>query len=195
MVMVTVTKDNIRDVIPLALELEGLTESFNFNRLSLVGEGAKLMLPERAQFISFLQQYLETSEQYPHMRLKDNLFNILLHERGMDLFDGCTGYGCGAAFNFITVLSDGEAHACRKFPSPIGNVFEEGIEQVYDSDAAARYRLGCDACRGCAIRTVCGGCLSIAHSFGLDVFRERDPFCFWEPKRTAFSVVKSEISR
>lgn len=178
MVMVTVTRDNIDDVIPLALELEGLTESFNFNRLSMVGEGAKLRLPERDRFISFLDEYLSASEEHPHMRLKDNLFNILFYSRGADLFDGCTGYGCGAAFNFITVLSDGEAHACRKFPSPIGNVFEQGIEGVYDSDAANRYRMGSDACRGCSIRAACGGCLSISHSFGLDIFRERDPFCF-----------------
>lgn len=178
MVMVTVTRDNIDDVIPLALELEGLTKSFNFNRLSMVGEGAKLHLPERERFISFLDEYLRASEEHPHMRLKDNLFNILLRSRGMDLFDGCTGYGCGAAFNFITVLSDGEAHACRKFPSPIGNVFEQGIEGVYDSEAANRYRMGSDACRGCSIRAACGGCLSISHSFGLDIFSQRDPFCF-----------------
>jgi len=112
------------------------------------------------------------------MRLKDNLFNILLHARGEPLFDGCTGHGCGAAFNFITVLSDGEAHACRKFPSPIGNAFEEGIGGVYDSEIAHRYRSGCEACRGCPIHGACGGCLSISHSFGLDVFRDRDPFCF-----------------
>ncbi|NDY43751.1 hypothetical protein G3N55_13020, partial [Dissulfurirhabdus thermomarina] len=40
---------------------------------------------------------------------KDNLLNALLHREGLPLSDGCTGYGCGAAFNFIALLPDGEA--------------------------------------------------------------------------------------
>ena len=67
---------------------------------------------------------------------RDNLMNILLRKEGEDLFGGCAGYGCGAAFNFISLLPDGKAHACRKFPSPIGNVLEEGIAAAYDSEAA-----------------------------------------------------------
>ena len=54
----------------------------------------------------------------------------------------------------------------------------EGLAAVYDSAAAARYRAGCAACSGCAIRPVCGGCLAVAHGFGLDPLRERDPLCF-----------------
>ena len=34
----------------------------------------------------------------------------------MEPFGGCTGFGCGAAFNFMAVLPDGEVHACRKVP-------------------------------------------------------------------------------
>lgn len=57
------------------------------------------------------------------MGLKDNLFNLVLAEGGEAPFGGCTGNGCGAAFNFVTLLSDGEVHACRKFPSPLGISF------------------------------------------------------------------------
>ena len=62
-------------------------------------------------------------------------------------------------------------------PSPIGNALEEGIAAVYDSEAARRYRAGCAACTGCTVRPVCGGCLAVSHSFGLDIFEARDPFC------------------
>ena len=112
--------------------------------------------------------------------LKDNLFNITRMKQGRELFGGCTGFGCGAAFNFFAVLPDGEAHACRKFPSPIGNVLEQGIAGAYDSDAAKKYRNGCNACTACTIRPVCGGCLAVAHGCGLNVFEEKDPFCFME---------------
>jgi radical SAM protein with 4Fe4S-binding SPASM domain len=121
---------------------------------------------------------MKAAQSNPVMGLKDNLMNIIRHQNGIEPFGGCAGYGCSAAFNFITVLSDGEAHACRKFPSPIGNVFEQSIAEIYDSETAGQYRSGCQACRSCAIRPVCGGCLAVSHSFGLDIFEERDPYCF-----------------
>jgi selenobiotic family peptide radical SAM maturase len=179
MVMLTLTGDNIRQVVPLAERLRGLTDDFHFNRLSKVGEGAALSLPAREAYVRFLGEYLAASEDNPVMGLKDNLINIIRYRRGEPLFGGCTGFGCGAAFNFLAVLPDGEAHACRKFPSPLGNVLKEGIASVYGSEAAARYRAGCEACRPCPIRPVCGGCLASAYGHGLDIFREHDPFCFF----------------
>ncbi len=178
MVMLTLTRDNMDQVLPLADMLRGGTDHFNFNRLSMVGEGASLHLPERDDYIAFLDAYMEAAQRNPVMGLKDNLLNLLRYQKGMELFGGCAGYGCSAAFNFMAVLSDGEAHACRKFSSLIGNVFEQSIAELYDSEIARRYRSGCKACQSCPIRPVCGGCLAIAHSFGLNVFEERDPFCF-----------------
>lgn len=178
MVMLTLTRDNIDEVLPLAESLRGKADLFTFNRLSMVGEGAKLRLPSKERYAEFLEEYLEASKSNPAMALKDNLINILLQREGRDLFGGCAGYGYGAAFNFISLLPDGEAHACRKFPSPIGNVLEQGIDGAYDSEAAKRYRAGCAACSRCAIRPVCGGCLAVSHSLGLNILEERDPFCF-----------------
>ena len=178
MVMLTLTRDNIDHVLPLAGVLRNKADLFTFNRLSMVGEGAGLRLPSKKRYAVFLEEYVEASKGNPIIALKDNLINIVLQTEGMDLFGGCAGYGCGAAFNFISVLSDGEAHACRKFPSPIGNVLEDGIAGVYDSEEAKNYRSGCEACNRCTIRPVCGGCLAVSHSFGFDVLEERDPFCF-----------------
>jgi selenobiotic family peptide radical SAM maturase len=178
MVMLTLTRDNMKQVLPLARLLDGLVDSFNFNRLSLVGEGANLALPKPEEYKEFLEKYLAASDENNYIKVKDNLFNILLHDSQRELFDGCTGFGCGAAFNFISVLSDGEAHACRKFPSPIGNVFRDGIAGVYDSARAARYRSRPEGCKDCGISPVCGGCFAIAHSFGYNVFKQKDPFCF-----------------
>ena len=178
MVMLTLTRDNMGQVLPLAEMLRGGTDHFNFNRLSMVGEGANLHLPERDDYIAFLEAYMAAAERNPVMGLKDNLLNLLRYQKGMKLFGGCAGYGCSAAFNFMAVLSDGEAHACRKFPSLIGNVFKQSIAEIYDSGIARRYRSGCTECQSCPIRPVCGGCLAIAHSFGLNIFKERDPYCF-----------------
>jgi selenobiotic family peptide radical SAM maturase len=178
MVMLTLTDGNVDQVLPLAARLRGLVDDFHFNRLAMVGEGASLRLPDRARYERFLEEYLAAAEREPALGLKDNLFNILLRRRGAPPFGGCTGFGCGAAFNFLALLPDGEAHACRKLPSPVGNPVRDGLAAVYDSAAAQRYRAGCAACSRCAIRPVCGGCLAVSHGFGLDPLRERDPLCF-----------------
>jgi selenobiotic family peptide radical SAM maturase len=178
MVMLTLTKDNIDQVLPLAETLRGLTDSFTFNRLSQVGEGASLQLPTPERYARFLEQFLEAADDNPIISLKDNLLNIMLQQRGLDLFGGCTGFGCGAAFNFVTLLADGEVHACRKFPSLIGNIHEQGLAEIYDSEIARRYRTRSSACRACSLRPVCGGCMAVTYSHGLDVFHDRDPYCF-----------------
>ena len=112
------------------------------------------------------------------MGLKDNLINIVRQEKNETLFGGCTGHGCGAAFNFLALLPDGEVHACRKFPSLVGNITNHNLYDIYHTDLAERYRTGSRACRNCRLNPVCRGCLAIAYSMGLDVFTDKDPFCF-----------------
>lgn len=177
-VMLTLTENNVDQVLPLAEKLRNRTEDFTFNRLSMVGEGANLRLPPLNKFTAFLKDYVTASRDNPVMGWKDNFINILCHKNGTDLFGGCTGYGCGAAFNFVSLLPEGEVHACRKFPSPIGNIFERGLIDIYDSHTGERYRQGPQECRACPLYLVCRGCLAVAYSHGLNVFQQRDPYCF-----------------
>jgi len=178
MVMLTLTRENMGAVLPLSEVLRGKVDYFTFNRLSMVGEGADLRLPEVDDYVAFLREYIEACRENPVMGLKDNLINILHHREDVPLTGGCTGFGCGAAFNFIALLPDGEVHACRKFPSYIGNIFEQDFSALYESEPARQYRSGSRACSACAIRPVCGGCLASTYSHGLDVFGDRDPMCF-----------------
>lgn len=182
-VMLTLTRGNQDQVIPLAKALEGRAGSFTFNRLAPVGEGAALACADTAGFAEFLGEYLEASGGTKHISLKDNLFNAIL-DGTQELSGGCTGYGCGAAFNFFAVLSDGSAHACRKMVSPIGNVYEAGLAGVYDGESADAYRRGSAACAGCDIRAVCGGCMAVVKGLGLDPFVDRDPYCFYKAAPT-----------
>ena len=178
-VMLTLTNDNMDQILPLAERLRGHTDRFTFNRLSMVGEGAELSLPEKGPYESFLREYIQQTGENAHLNIKDNLINIIRLEEDQPVFGGCTGYGCGAAFSFLTILPDGEVHACRKFPSPIGNVLQQDLADIYDSVLAEKYRNGSTACDPCLLKPVCGGCLAVAHSYGLDVFRDKDPHCFY----------------
>jgi selenobiotic family peptide radical SAM maturase len=177
-VMLTLTRDNLADVLPLGNILRDKTDAFSFNRLALFGEGADLALPEQEVYDAFLADYVAAMADNPVFALKDNLLNGLLARQGRELFSGCAGFGCGAAFNFMAVLANGEVHACRKYPSPVGSVHEHSLAELYDSPAAERYRSRSRACRGCALQTVCGGCPAVTAGKGLDPLTDRDPLCF-----------------
>ena len=185
-VMLTLTKDNLADVLPLAEKLRSVADYFTFNRLSGVGKGAKLAGVPLTKYTAFLKDYIKASEDNPGMGFKDNLINLALAKSDGRLFGGCTGFGCGAAFNFVAVLPDGEVHACRKFPSLLGHLSRNSLLEIYDSAAAGRYREGTSACKSCSLKPRCGGCLAVTHAADLDIFTERDPYCFMNarPQRT-----------
>jgi len=84
-------------------------------------------------FRDFLIEYQKAAGNNPSIGFKDSLFNILNYENNQKLTGGCTGFGCGAAFNFVSLLPDGEVHACRKFPSYIGNMHEKHLKDIYHS--------------------------------------------------------------
>jgi selenobiotic family peptide radical SAM maturase len=181
MVMLTLTRDNLDQVLPLGERLRGLCGEFNFNRLALFGEGAALAMPRPEDYRAFVRDYLAAARENPVLRLKDSLFNLALAEQGRPPVGGCTGFGCGAAFNFLAALPDGEVHACRKLPSYLGNLHRTPLGGLYDSPAAQAFRRRSAACAGCQLRAVCGGCLAVTAGVGLDPATERDPFCWAEP--------------
>ena len=178
MVMLTLTEANVDEVLPLAEILRGRADVFHFNRLSMAGEGARLSLPPKERFAAFLDEYLAATKTNPVLGFKESLINACLYQRGGELFGGCAGYGCGAAFNFVALLPDGEVHACRKFPSLIGNVKTQSIEEIYSSQAAERFRERPSGCRDCPLCLVCGGCLAVIRGLGKDT-HGRDPYCFF----------------
>jgi selenobiotic family peptide radical SAM maturase len=178
MVMLTLTRANMDQVLPLADILRDRVDLFTFNRLSLVGEGANLVSVDPEKFPAFLEDYAEAVKSNPCLGLKENLLNIIYDKEKKPYFGGCTGYGCGAAFNFLALLADGTVHACRKFPSPLGRILDQSLDEIYNSAAAKRYRQGAEECRGCRLNPVCRGCLAVSSSQGNDIFRQKDRYCF-----------------
>jgi len=151
---------------------------FTYNRLSMVGEGADLESPHPGEYRAFVRKYVEARKTNPVLAMKDSLINIEREQRKQGLFGGCTGFGCGAAFNFVSLLPDGQVHACRKFPSLIGDLNRQTLEEIYQSNAARSYRRGCRECDACRLRPVCGGCLAVTCGWGRDPLQKRDPGCF-----------------
>lgn len=190
-VMLTLTRANIHQVIPLAQTLRGLTARFTFNRLSAVGEAVELEMPDKQQFVEFMKQYLAESRTNPLLGFKDNLFNIIRSHFHRRLFPGCTGFGCGAAFNFVALLPDGEVYACRKYPSSIGNIHNLSLKQIYDSPPAKQYRQGVRACQSCRLIKKCGGCPAVSFGYGLRPLQDRDPYCFLSDRSTYLNNISN----
>lgn len=178
MVMLTLTRANIDQVLPLAEILRDRASLFTFNRLAMVGEGSALASVEPDQYQGFLEKFMKAASNNPILSLKDNLFNLQLHQEGLPLGGGCAGFGCGAAFNFVSLLPDGEVHACRKLPSLLGNIYKDSLTEIYRSALAEQYRLGSSACAQCEIRPACGGCPAVSFGFGRNIFSDLDPYCF-----------------
>ncbi|MBE0586355.1 MAG: selenobiotic family peptide radical SAM maturase [Desulfofustis sp.] len=178
MVMLTLTRDNLDQVLPLAELLRDRVDLFTFNRLAKMGEGAALAAPPVDRYETFLENYLEAAAANPIMSTKDSLFNIILERQGRPVRGGCAGFGCGAAFNFVALLPDGEVHACRKLPSLLGNLYQQSLSEIFHSQLAERYREGSSSCRSCRLRPVCRGCPAVVSALQQDIFSERDPYCF-----------------
>ncbi|NOQ46117.1 MAG: selenobiotic family peptide radical SAM maturase, partial [Desulfobulbaceae bacterium] len=178
MVMLTLTRANMGEVLELTELLRDRVDLFTFNRLAMVGEGATLASASTDEFPEFLRRYMKAAETNSCMSLKDNFFNLLRHKQGMPYIGGCAGHGCGAAFNFVSLLPDVEVHACRKLPSYIGNMYQQRLDKIYHGKLARKYRAGSSACNDCEIRPVCGSCLAVTYGFGKDIFTELDPYCF-----------------
>jgi selenobiotic family peptide radical SAM maturase len=177
-VMLTLTRSNLNQVVPLGEFLRNMTFRFTFNRLSRTGEAVSLDMPTKTEYAAFLKEYTLARKENGVLGFKDNLFNILRHHFRRPLLPGCTGAGCGASFDFVALLPDGEIHACRKYPSPIGNIANSSLLEVYESAEARRYRRGAAACRKCRIRNVCGGCPAVSYGSGLSPLIDLDPHCF-----------------
>lgn len=193
-VMVTLTAANIDQVLPLGQRLRGLSHRLVFNRLAQLGEGKSLAAPGPEKFREFLEAYLLAWRTNPMLVCKDNLFNILRYQQRKAPLRGCTGYGCGAAFNFLAVLPDGEVHACRKVPSLLGNLRERSLHDLYWSETARKWRQGPEACRPCPIRKNCRGCPAVTAGQGGDPLTDKDPQCFWE-NAAAKSMRLGQVAR
>lgn len=177
-VMLTLNKKNINEVFDLIPTINSFTDSITFNRLALIGEGKNLEMVDKKEFMNFLHKYVEFAKKNQKIRLKENLINIVLYKEYNEVFGGCTNFGCGAAFNFVAILPDGEVHACRKFHSYIGNVYREDFETIYFSEEAEKYRKPPQECLNCPINRVCRGCLAVTDSLKINFSYFKDPFCF-----------------
>jgi radical SAM/SPASM domain protein of ACGX system len=142
---------------------------------------------EYRQFLDTMwRTYVDLAECRTSFTLKDHLWTPYLYEMGlMSLMkdDDVVYGGCACGVSHMTLLENGIVYACRRFESPVGNVFEKGFESIFFSKELSHYRKIDDLenCKDCSLLNYCRGCHAVAAGTYGDFFR-KDPQCWFLEK-------------
>lgn len=194
-VMTTVSSANaneIPDLIDLVASLE--VDVYAFSRYCPTsGQHRDEFHMEPAEYRDLLircQKRMEAREAegcHTEFQLKDHLWKLLLWEQGHIslpvpkadeglIYDGCH---CGTAH--MTILPNGDVHACRRMESLVGNIFKQAPEDIFLGDELEKYRDfdKFEKCTGCELFSLCRGCPAVAAGYTGDMYAP-DPQCWKE---------------
>jgi radical SAM/SPASM domain protein of ACGX system len=125
--------------------------------------------------------YSELVDSGTTFTLKDHLWILFLYENGK--FTPITGdvvyEGCACGISHITLLEDGIVYACRRFTSPIGNIYESDFATLFWGKEMCEYRNinRLEGCKDCVLLNHCRGCHAVAAGTSGNFF-QRDPQCW-----------------
>ncbi len=136
------------------------------DRLVPLGQGSSdlelLMSPqETLEFLEIMK--LERNKNSKHST------QIVMHRALQFLVTGQKPYRCSAGWSLLTLLPNGDLLPCRRMPRVVGNVLQQGMEEIYRKQdfliaLRDRHRVS-RGCEKCFFSNACGGglkCLSDA---------------------------------
>lgn len=188
-IMTTVSKMNIHELPELVdIVVASRVDNFAFARYCPNPDDLD-MLPSPQEYREFLdkmwQKYVQYEDCETRFALKDHLWKLYLYEKGLFKIDDIDNPeelildGCHCGISHITVLSDGLVYACRRSETPVGNVFEESLYDIFFGDRMEPYRQyrKFEACSKCELKNFCRGCPSVAKC-ATGNFYAKDPQCW-----------------
>jgi radical SAM/SPASM domain protein of ACGX system len=194
-VMFTLSRQNAEELIKVVNLVVGKeVDNFAFGRVSLFGN-AKSMKDQMLTPAEYRKLLLEVFKEFLKLKnsgcktnfmMKDNLWKLFYQELG--LFDPIlytkndkkTIYeGCSTGISALVILANGVVYACRRFPSPVGKVPEQKIEEIFLCPKMDVYREvdNFKKCSRCDLFQFCRGCPAVAFSVSGDYF-SADPQCW-----------------
>jgi len=114
-------------------------------------------------------------------------FTPLYSRAAMTVRQGCHS-------RFLAVLPEGTVYPCRRLPVKVGNILEDSIEKLVNSNLVKKLRApgSFTECRGCDYRNLCGGgCPAVTNALVGDPFK-KDPQCWMNPDREAIDLASRE---
>ena len=179
-VAMTVSRENLGQVLPVARFAEEHAHRVSFHRLVPLGSGAKMHdgMLDPLELRAMMQEIYDFKKgTHIDVPLRDPVWRAYFSPR----FTKCNGVsGCSAGYNGLTVDSNGDVYPCRRLPIVLGNIREQSFEEIWHSEILEeirdRDRLK-GRCGACSLRWLCGGCRAIPYALNGDYLGE-DPQCF-----------------
>lgn len=194
-IMFTLTGENKDDLIPLMNYLAYNTKAkgFAFDLICGVGNAKDITLQLTKEDVKkYFEMFLAEKSK---IRAGGNLIRIsekskffqLVHYENDDYYpydtdDFSAIGGCYVGFTCYTILADGSVAACRRFPTIIGKMPDEKIEDIFlQNKLLKQFRRASsfDVCGKCIFFKSCRGCPSVTYGYTQNPFSE-NPLCFKE---------------
>ncbi len=195
-ISLTLTRENVNDIIPLALLLaKNGVKDFLIRRLVPFGNG--LQLKGVLLSPSELQAFHKKMEDFGHQFYRANygikisfccespFFTEQVRPESSSLLCQRGEYCAVTRGMIVTLLPNGDLLACRRLPIILGNVLEASLEQLFYSERARSLRDKNQLpliCQSCSKFDYCYGgarCITYAYYDNLDM---PDPQCWYANK-------------
>ncbi len=192
-VSLTFTKNNIKDVFPLA-RLLAKTGVYRFfiRRLIPLGTGGQMkdVLVDSATFFNFYKRiddlarrlYREKYKMIISFGCESSLFKMEIESEPRSFLYQCPAEYCALVKGTImALLPNGDILSCRRLPIVVGNILNEDFEKIYNSPVMKDLRNMSKLpmqCRNCPDFEGClGGARCISYAFNDCRLDFPDPQC------------------
>jgi len=179
LIMSTASLENYKE-IPAVIQLchERKVTNFTFARYCPTdGNGTSNIPPyEYRKFLEEVWRVFEANaDSGTRFSLKDHLWTALLYEKGLLKLHERKGTifgGCNCGLRHMSLLPDGTIYACRRFKSPVGNIYTDTFAEAFFSPQMETYREieRLEGCKDCELLYYCRGCHAVAAGTTGDFF-------------------------
>lgn len=192
-IMFTLTGENKDQLIPLIryLAAETKAKGFAFDLVCGVGNAKNIEIELTKEDVyqclsSYLQEKQRLRQEGCPMRLseKPKFFQLLHYDQDdfypYDTDDFSAIGGCYVGFTCYTILADGSVAACRRFPTIIGKMPEQKMEDIFlGNPLLKKFRRASSyqVCGECRFFKSCRGCPAVTFGYTENPFSE-NPLCF-----------------
>lgn len=185
-VMLTLTDDNVDEVIPI---LENCVQKgvsmFAFSRVVRGMQNKNIckndFLTQNYQEILNKIFYYLVENDIDIFSFKDSLWSLFLYERGMfNINSSDEILGCGAGFYTLCLMPNGNIQPCSRLPIIIGNIENDTLLSIWETNPVLlelRNFSNYENCLSCELLTACRGCRAIAYAESKTLFA-KDPACW-----------------
>ena len=192
-IMFTLTGENKEELIPLMNYVANNTKAkgFAFDLVCGVGNAKDISLQlSKEEVKKYFELYLKEKKKIKdtgkQIRISEkSKFFQLLHYENDDFYpydaeEFAVIGGCYVGFSCYTILADGSVAACRRFPTIIGKMPEQKMEDIFlKNDLLKKFRRAenYETCGTCMFFKSCRGCPAVTYGYSHDPLSD-NPLCF-----------------